>query len=135
MEKLIKCKNCGEELPLSYFPTDCRFAAGHKPVCRHCDKNQLALMRLKEQLYSEEKKQTTITIFAARDYKGLHLCSAKPILTKSVNQFGQYEWQRKSLSSYPVEIYNAVTNYATKNNTPKMNEVIKLEITFNILKV
>lgn len=135
MEKLIECKKCGEKLPLSQFPPDCRFTAKHKPVCRSCDKKQLALTHLKEQAYLFEKKRTTLTIFVARDYKGLHLCDAKPMLVKSVNQLGQYEWQYTSLSSYPAEIYNAVTNYATKNDTPKINEVIKLEITFNILKI
>ena len=124
MEKLIKCKNCGEDLPQSYFTADCRYSNGYKPICRNCNKK-----------YHKEKEQTAISIFVARDYKGLHLCSARPILVTSVSQHGQYEWQRDCLTHYPVELHNAIAKYAAKNNTPKMNDVIKLEITFNISKV
>lgn len=71
-------------------------------------------------------------IYVSKDWLGLHLSAQEPTL---VNSGGHLEWQRERITLYPAEVYEEIRKYSARTNTPKMNEVIKLQITFNITKL
>lgn len=97
----------------------------------------LLWLHIDEDLREEQlelQKQNKMTVYVAKDWLGIHLSPAKPTLVKSATH-GLYEWQTPSITMYQAEIHKAVNEYVHANNTPKTNEVIKLEITFNFTKL
>lgn len=87
-----------------------------------------------ERLKSAEKYNKMI-IYVARDWLGIHLFATKPTLEKSINKQGLYNWRSKGITLYPIEFHRAINEYVYKNNSPKVNEVITLEITFNFTEL
>lgn len=83
----------------------------------------------------QTEKYNKMIIYVARDWLGIHLSAARPTLEKSIDKQGLYEWQSKSITMYPVELHRAINEYVHKNNSPKVNEVITLEITFNFTEL
>lgn len=96
----------------------------------------LLLIGINDDLKEEQlEKHNKMVIYVARDWLGIHLSAARPTLEKSINKQGLYEWQSKSITMYPVELHRAINEYVHKNNSPKVNEVITLEITFNFTEL
>lgn len=74
--EFVKCTKCGNEYPLSQFPTDKRAKTGHRTICRDCfNARQNELNAQKKQLKTDNPLSTftsreLIEELRRRNYKG-----------------------------------------------------------------